>query len=389
VNDFENLIAKKYCEFKDNTPEGKRVVLKEYIDTIFPGIEKSEEDQEGVIAGKIKEYFDLCMLFPTTFYNATCYELSGRGYLSYLDLYDYLRDLRRRFVLFWINQVYYGDPKVMVNFVKKDENIFTSRSHIPTNHAKGVLLQYLYILLLGLVSYFVYKRSVYSVSKKEIRLLKRLKFLVKKGALAVYFIKGNILNRTLYSLLSGKSLRLKKKGLEGEALCDGKDLLVERSKKKFIYLCRISALPGSLKVKNLLTFYSRWNRQNRSDRQAILDDKILYPVLKKYIYKLTEKEAFIVLMAMLQMATGETYLINDITVGLSDDDMIKFKTRLDELKVKGGLIIYLTPSHYTNFNMNNLDICYADGSAWCYTMAEKAETKELLEKITQEEKSEP
>jgi hypothetical protein len=139
MSDFERRAVKESGEFKDNTVEGRRKVIEDFWENERKQIEAVDEKLKQEISQLIDQYNTLSLFTPTTFYTYTCNEVSSRGYQSYLDFYTYLQDLRRKFVRFWLDRVYYHDPKVLVNFVTNDENLFFSKSQVPANELEDVL----------------------------------------------------------------------------------------------------------------------------------------------------------------------------------------------------------------------------------------------------------
>jgi hypothetical protein len=80
VNEFEDIYIKERGGFKNYTREEARDIVKGYVKNVFPKIEAMDEKQEAEIAAVIQDHMDLSVIVPTTFYNSTCNELSGRGY---------------------------------------------------------------------------------------------------------------------------------------------------------------------------------------------------------------------------------------------------------------------------------------------------------------------
>jgi hypothetical protein len=158
---------------------------------------------------------NLSVIVPTTFYNSTCYELSGRGYGNYLNFFQYLRQQRRAFLLFWIDRVYYHDPEVMKNYVTGDENIFRSRGMTPPNFWTGCLIIIAWIILLSWISYVLFKRSLVCIKASEIKKMGKMDLKLEPVKVNVKLAKGIAFIHALYSLFTGNIKHLIKKGFKG------------------------------------------------------------------------------------------------------------------------------------------------------------------------------
>jgi hypothetical protein len=306
---------------------------------------------------------------PTSFYTMACHELSGRGYGSYLEMYDYLLNLRRRFVRFWIDRVYYNDPSVLVNFITGDENVFRSRSLVPPNYWQGIALTVFYIILLSLASYLLFKRSLYHVTKKEIAKLGPVEVTADRGQCSVKLIKGNRLNKVLYPVLAGKSRALVKKGLQGSIRIAGKDVLQEREGQGFVYHCRPQELPAEIKAKHWLNFHCRWNHKSRGEARSLLGDPAIEAIKDKNIEDLEEPDAFALSLKLLEVSAGSIWLLNDLTGDMIIKEIVPFKDRVDRLNSEGATVIYLTRPQLVEMKLIADDKYFADGLNWSQMVA--------------------
>lgn len=341
MNDFEKRAAKKAGEYKDSTIEGRRRVAEDFWENERKQIEEVDEKLKQEISQLIDKYNTLSMLMPTTFYTYTCNEVSSRGYQSYLDFYTYLQDLRRKFVRFWIDRVYYHDPKILVNFVTNDENLFYSRSQIPKNYWVGVFINLGIIILLAITSYLLFKRSLEHISAREIQELGKVDLDLDKGELIVWLTINEHFKKVLFHMFSGVSKGLFKKGFKGEVYFDGVNVAEDTSKNNFVYICHPNELPGNMIVKDLLTFYAGWNQLSGSELKTILAGESLKKNLHKTIKQLEKYEKFEVSMGLLNMCKSDIYLINNIASGMPMSCSVKLLNKMEELQ-SNSLVIYLT-----------------------------------------------
>jgi len=371
ADDFEKIAVKKYGEARYNTVEGRRVVVKDYMDNYYPNIENEDTLEKEKILKVIENYWDLFKYSPVTFYSMTCQELSGRGYTSYLNFYDYLLELRRKFVLFWIDRKYYHDPDEMVNFIKGDENIFKSSSQIPPNYWQGFFIQVGYILVLAVISYLAFLFSLYHLDKEHIRRLGKEKLIFNRCELNVRLIKGNYLRNALYAILSGKGKRLEKNGftVQFKDNKDNKDRETEINKKRgLVYIPQLEDFPGEIKVNNLLVYWGRMNNKSKDEIKEVLAGKEIKSLLGKRMYRLEEEDTYWVSKALLKLSSGELFLIDDIVDGISREEMVEFKDMLDRLINQGVRVIFLTASRYIARTNVKKGRCFEDGKSWIFAI---------------------
>lgn len=113
-------------------------------------------DVEKVIAGHERQ----SVLFPTTFYYFLTGEASGKGYYGYLDFMEYIIKLRNRFMQFYLKNRYESNEATVESFVKNDENIYHSRSHLPKTFWLGLLTTVLYGAALLVLAYGLLRRQM-------------------------------------------------------------------------------------------------------------------------------------------------------------------------------------------------------------------------------------
>ena len=369
VIDFEDIYKKERGSAKKYTLEEARVIIGKYLREVFPKVEQEDMTERDKIAEAVGDYWEISILSPATFYTMTCQELSGRGYKSYLEFYDYLLDMRRRFVRFWIDRVYYHDPKEMVNFIKGDENVFKSGSRVPPTYWKGVYIQVGYILLFAVVSFLAFLFSLYYVDKQRLLRLGQADLLFGVGKLNVQLIKGDLLREALYVVLSGKTKRLAKKGFTASCVDAENNPFPLGRGSGIVYIPRVEEFPGDIRVNSLLVYYGRKHSGTRESITAVLSGKELQPLLKKKLRRLREEEKYWVGKAMVRLSRGKVYLIDDIIADASKEKIVEFKRELEELANRGIVVILLTAPRFFGFDVIPKGHCFCEGGAWHHEMA--------------------
>lgn len=109
---------------------------------------------ERVIAG----HENRSLLFPTTYYQYLCGEISGKGYHGYLAVMDYVMKIRSRFMQFFLQKRYLEPGSPVMSFITGDENIFRAPSRLPGSFRLGTAFTGLYGLLLFLLSLWGLRR---------------------------------------------------------------------------------------------------------------------------------------------------------------------------------------------------------------------------------------
>ncbi|UCH92707.1 MAG: hypothetical protein JSV88_20755 [Candidatus Aminicenantes bacterium] len=396
VNDFEKYTEKKYGKFDKNNMETERIIVEDYLKEIFPLLEKLDTRLKSEISGLTKKYHHVSMWLPTTFYHSVCYEVSGRGYYNYLSFYSYLQSLYRGFVRFWIDRVYYHDPKVLVNFIQADENIFHGKSMIPPNYLQGVTVNSGWTMVLLIITYFLFfKRMLNHMKKSEIAEidsgLKKEPLALEKGNLRVILTEGDKFPRFLYTLFSGEIKILHRKGFSQKVLLDGKDISKVKNKEGIFYISNPGSFPGDFKVIDFINFFARWNRVSKSEKKALLEDENIKPLVHKRIKELKNHETFEIFYLFLKMKQEKSYvyLIDDTTVVLPGTCLIRLKELFDRLK-QDAVVIYLTLPQIVGIERFKSGRCFVDGEVW-FELVEKIKKEFKFRKkmeLEKEEKSE-
>lgn len=389
VNDFEKRFIDERGGARNYSKEEAREIIEDYWNNIFPLVEKVDEDLKAKIDSLADDYMDTAILVPTTFYNSTAHELSGRGYGAYLDFYTHLQRLRREFLRFWLDRVYYHDAKILKNFVTGDENLFHSRGYLPRKFLKGIFINLGIIIALGILSFYLFKRSLYSMTREKTAKLAKMEMKLKPGELTVMLIKNETLNNALFTVFSGETSRLKKNGFKGEILVNGSDMTAEKIKGKFLYICRPSKYPSDITVKDLLQFYRGWRGRPPGDTTSLFNGTPLEPIINKTLSQLEDHEAFEVVFALFRMPAGDIsiYLLDDLTSWLSTDFAVRLKEEIERLTARGIMVIYLTAPHMLEHKAIKAGNCFGDGKAWGYMVESEKSSLIFKEALEQDEKS--
>lgn len=383
---FEAEMKKKYGEFDKNDMAKNRVVIKYYIDNYFNKLKQLEKELKAVFEGYINSYRQSSVLTSVTFYIATCNEASSRGYENYFAFYDYLINMYNDFFLFWVDRVYYNDPKIMVSFIKGDENIFKGVSRVPSNYWTGNAIQAIYFLFFYFLGYLGYRITSFHLKSEEMDFKEDVTITANPKDLKIFRVDGTRFNRFLRRVFSGIIKRLEKKGFKGKILVNGTDLSREKSKNRYFYICQPRSLPGEKTVKDLLTFnrhWSGWSRQNlqpEEKKNLLAKVEKLEPIMNKRISKLSRENKYEVLMTLVEMQKGnkDVYHFYDPLSGLPEEYDSQFYSLVKELCDSGAIVFFINPLFRVTYSLEENE-GFKEGNGWLYKLAGNEEMKKYSE----------
>jgi hypothetical protein len=300
--------------------------MERFYNKEFKKIEDLELDMINQTERIVKKRHFWSIFNPVTFYKSVNNELSSRGYNAYLDFYKHVQQKQRQFLRFYIDKRFYEKSTVVEPFLKDDEYIYQMKPSLPDFFWLGVLVQFFYISALFLVGYRRFKKIIFAsgedFDKKELE-----KFTINEKGYNVWYAKGRGLMDALFNIFI-------KKQFEKLSVKTAK---IARSKEHFFYICRPDEIPGSIRVKDLLTFHGK------EESETILDDPEIKPLRKKTFAELTGKQKFTVLHALLRMKKEAIYLLDDIDMAV-DMNTIKLDDALRDLSKEGSIVIFISRS---------------------------------------------
>ncbi len=163
--DFERQSLEELGSTTKDNIEAVRKSVEGFLQKGFIEIQVFEERLRNEMEENIRYFEFLSSLFPSTFYLSTSNEISSNGYENFILFFDYIRELKKKFLRFHIDHRFYSDdqfdaPKKVESFIKSNENLFYSKSRTPRGFTRGVLLTLVYIIGLFIISYYRFKQSL-------------------------------------------------------------------------------------------------------------------------------------------------------------------------------------------------------------------------------------
>ncbi len=336
--DFEISAAQKYGKFDRNNMETARKVIEDlwenyYLKKIVP-LEKKLRD---MIARSIEKDRRISKFFPGLFFDMTANEVSGRGFESYMLFYDYSMAMQAKFVRFVIDRTYYNDPKVMVNFIKADEDIFYGKGSLPPNFWSGWVIQVVYLVLIIFAGYFVFMRKMFP-KPKNARDFDNIKVEFTSGENSI--IKNNTrrleFGQQLLNVFFGKC-----RDLLWKITIDGKSLLTGK-KHDFIFIFKPDQIPDEWKIKHLLQFFKRLFQLDPKDLESLYTEDPDEPRkkwLNKFYRELDIEKQAVLSVSLFMLVKKSIYVANNFSDYLPGTVCTDLYELLIEKQPQGSMII--------------------------------------------------
>ncbi len=339
VAEAEETAQKERGKYDDSKREEAKSVIEDYwnnwyLKKIVP-LEKKLRDQ---IAISIEKDRRISKFFPGPFFDMTVNEVSGRGYESYLRFYDYSMEMQAKFVRFIIDRAYYNDPRVMVNFIKGDEDIFYGKGSLPPNFRSGILIHLGYLVILIFACFICYKRKMFPRPKNEKALdTVKIELKSKENITIVDYTDDNEDNNVRIQVVNESLGESQVK--DWQITLDDKPLGKEGIQEK-LYIPNPRSIPGELKVKHVVRFYKRVLKLP-DQAAAQLEAEIGKEELNKFFKKMNiEKQAKLIL-SLFFLAGRRYYVTNNFHSGIPFTHLYNIEKHAAEHQPKGSMIINL------------------------------------------------
>jgi ABC-type multidrug transport system ATPase subunit len=231
------------------------------------------------------------------------------------------------------------------------------------------------------VSFFIFKKSLYTVRKEDIAKLGNVDLEMEKGKFHVWLVKKDYLSKLLFNLFSGNFAKMRDKGFTGKVVVNGVDISSEKNNEEFLYISGPEYIPGDMKVKNYIDFFAGMLKMPEEKKTEIIGSSTIKPLSGKTFDKLSKSEKFSVLLSLLEFEKKQVYFIDDIATGLPVDCAIELKRRMEKLRDQGNLVIYLTTTRKPDSKPVDMDTYFYNGKGWEYMVGEyELKEKEELKK---------
>ena len=345
--DFERKAIEKSGIFKE-VDDSERENALSYLNNELKQILSLEGKMRDQMKNNISIFQKLSMFFPPTFYLSVTNEISSRGYENLIDFYNYVQSVKREFVTFYTEKMFFSNFSEIEPFLKGDKNVFYAQSRLPGNFTVGVLVNLFYIAALFWVSYSRFRKALFGLPHNVNSGSPPRELKLKKGEFTVLVSEGDLLKNQLYNLWSGETGELQKKGYTIKISIDDHDISSEKSRENFFYICHPENIPGDINAGDFLYFIRRLKKIRGKEAADSSTHMGLKSIEGKRFNRLKNHEKGEIILKVLRMNGTQIYLLHDIARGMPIEFTIQLKKRMDELKEEGALVIYLTPDELIN-----------------------------------------
>lgn len=342
IDDFENRSADKYGMFDRKEIETGRAVVAGFLKKDQKQVQALEARLKREIEDNINRYRILAKWTPATFYQLTGSEVSSRGYTNFLEFYSYLRQMKRKFVQFYIDRVYYNDHRKLVSFIKGDENVFMARSRLPVNFVTGMGIHLFYLFLLVIIAYFRFRHYMFGIPDRKMPALKELAPEINRKKVLFILTDDDVMKNQFFNVANGRTA-----GFEGKVLVDGENIAAKGRKNQpdFTYLCRPGEIPGDIKVNAFVQLIQRIQKVSRKGRASFYVEADLEKIESKKFDDLNLKERARILFAAARLKQSEMVIIHDYARGMTVDLLLELRSGLNSMKESGCAVVYITTDY--------------------------------------------
>lgn len=338
IINFEKKAEKEHGKFDRKKIEAARRVIEDYWKNYYLKIIVPKERKlRDMLAAGIEKDRSWSKFSPGAFFTQTANEVSGRGYNNYLLFYDYSLEKHIQFVRFIIDRTYYNDPKIMVNFIKGDEDIFIGKSSLPPNFWAGLAIQYGCLVLIFFAGYFVYMRKMLP-KPQNARDFDNIEIKFNSGENSD--IKDNT-NREEFSQQLINVFFGKCRDLKWKITMDEKSLLTGK-KLDFLFIPKPDQIPDEWKIKHLLKFFKRLFNPDDKDLESLYNEtpgETRKEWLNKFYRELEIDEKAGLLISLFMLAKKRVYVCNTFAYDIPGEIRLKMYSLVEEKQPAGSMII--------------------------------------------------
>lgn len=303
IQDYEKRAREKYGKF-DQTKRGAPNEKEMFFDFWDSGHKESirlENDMLESIKSKIEFYQNIAGLFPSTFFQSFCNELSSTGLNSLMSFYDYSHKMKNDFLWFYSqNYILSSNPDV-VSFIKSDENVYQGKSTLPGNTGFGFVVCLLWLVLLTCAAWVGFNRLDGKPGPSEI-----ITDDLKANRTTILMTSNPVIYQGLLSILRFQKIN-------------------------FLAVPSPGSIPGDINIRSLFSFFSLGVPEK------------LQKLSGSYLQKLNPDQKAFAIIEIVKSKKADVIIFQDFVVGLSDSFQEYFLDELKEIK-RGCRVVYFSTS---------------------------------------------
>jgi hypothetical protein len=348
--------------------------LIEYKQNELKKLQRMEEVMIAQLERNKRTYQLISSFFPTTFYQSVNNEISSRGYNNLVDFCKFALKQKLQFIDIIIEKEYFSNYSKVEQF--SNDNIYQAHSSFPEYYIFGIILAPLWIMGFVILTFYLYKKSLYELPEKK-KNMKVPDINLKKAHINSWHITNNLLSRILYCMLANVTDVFKKKGYAIKVSLDNLVLNIATQAQNFIYLCHPSAIPGFIRVDNFLRLVMGLLKIDETKRNEIIARFSLDTFSAKKFSELELDELGNIFLAILDMKQFDIYLIDDISRGMYGEFCFALKSKMDDLSQSDGAAVIFLSTDFNYLDKEKAEKGFFEFNGW---LVRVEETREIMAK---------
>lgn len=330
--------AKRYTSMKERK-QSERKLVSGALTHEYKIIQQLEDNMKQEMIDNFHFFNKLSMIFPTSFYQSLSNEISSRGYDNFFRFYEYIQELKKGFVNYYIQKKFYSNYDKVEPFIHGDQNIYHAVNRLPVHFGWGIIITLIYIAALGVVSFIRFKAYLFHIPDKEMPELKKLDIELASGQSEVVLTADETLKDQIFSVLSGQV-----HAFAGKLMVDDVNIAADHGsiKDRFMFLCRPEEIPEEIKASALITLFQNLMALSKKERAEMYLQLNMESIEKKCFSELDDADKGKLLMTAARLKQCKVYIIDDFARGMPPDFIIHLILELRKLKQNGCAILYLT-----------------------------------------------
>ena len=349
-NDSERILIKKHGTLKmgDKPTKERTADWDRFLNNEYKEIQAYNDKMIKKIRDNANRYKWLSALFPTSYFFSVNNELSGSGYDNLVAFFKLVKKIKIDFFLKYIEVMRTNPNATVEQFLNGDDNIIQSKPNIPGQFPLGTLITIIYILVLFWWTSGKFKKTLYSLPKKDEKLFDGVDVKLKAREITEMKASGDLFSRQMYGIMAGWGKEFTKQGYSYKVTMDGKDLVTNTKKLDFLYICHRDHLPTDIKTGDLLSLLMHLARTGKEESEKILSDFDIHGISNKRIKSLTNDEFGRLLLAMIHIKPFYIYILDDIIKEISLKTAVKLKDCMETLAIDNdaAFLMITTDLHF-------------------------------------------
>lgn len=264
------------------------------------GLEKKMVD---MMKSRIYFYQAASGIFPSSFFLSFSNEISSRGFANLIGFNEYSQEMKKAYIWYLAQNYIFSTIMKFPPFIEETENIYQGQIRLPDNYGFGMMVSFLWLLVLIGLYWFMFNRMLDRADETKRNL--NPDELTKN--------KTNIIFTSDKGILPQLITKMRYQNIP------------------FLSVPKPACLPGDTKVKNLFYFF------------GLAVPESLKEIADKYGYNLEPDQKGKVLSEITRSLKAGVIIFDNFLAGLSDEIIHNFAGVLKSLK-KDCTIVYFTNS---------------------------------------------